>query len=239
MEFHVKIVSLLAMGLIPFQAHALWDTGWLDNWLVGVSTGYITREADIVSSITTVSDYGSFSRNSSDNGWLGAVFGGYQSIYRQWLIGGEFNLEWENVNSSHDYMFAGDEVSTRYRRKGVIDFSGRAGYALTSNLMPYLRLGVEVSRDSLASSFEGITPDAFIYNKAWIHRFLVGIGAEMPIPDTCGLTVRLEYDYHSKGKTIEDFGATGIGLQTIEYYTAMQPRSYSGRVSLVWNLYEH
>ena len=211
---------------------------WYDNWLLGLSGGYANREALIQSSVTTFGNPLYYSRDASDNGWLAAVFGGYQAIHEKWLLGGEFNLEWQDIEKSHDYAFASRNVTATYRRKGMIDFSGRLGYAFCESLMPYVRLGVELSRDSLGSYFSGnSTSSVQLFNKAWIHRFLLGVGVEVPLPETCGISVRLEYDYHSKGKTIEDFGGTGIEPFLIEYYTAMQPRTYSGRVSVVWNFF--
>lgn len=231
----MKWVSLTACMLLPATASANWQPGWLDNWLLGLSGGYATRKSDIDSRITTFPLVVTNVRDSSDNGWLAAGFGGYQAMLDKWLLGGEFNLEWQEIEDSHNYAFAGRNVNAEYRRKGSIALTGRIGYALTPNLLPYIRVGAEVSRDSLTSTFVGPPTSASIFNKAWIHRFIVGVGAEMPIPCTCGISLRLEYDYHSKGQTIEDYGSTGSGITTIEYYTAMQPRTYSGRLSVVWN----
>jgi opacity protein-like surface antigen len=201
-----------------------------------MSGGYVTRNSVILSSVSDLTNLVGYSREGSDNGWLVAAFGGYQAINRQWLLGGEFNIEWQNIDHSHDYVFSDFDVTAKYRRKGMLDLSGRLGYALTTNFMPYVRLGVELSRDSLTSTFVGSITSGVLNNKAWIHRFLLGMGVEMPIPGTCGITLRLEYDYHSKGKTIEDFGAD---IRSTEYYyTAMQPRSYSGRLSIVWNFFD-
>lgn len=239
MKKAIRIVNISTLLLLPLQVHADLQNGWLDNWLLGVSTGYAARSSVIGSSIIDLGNLSAYSRQSSDNGWLVAGFLGYQAIRCQWLLGTEFNLEWQNIDNTHFYAFSGRRVTADYRRKGMLDLSGRVGYAFTPNFMPYVRLGAEISRDSLASMFEGrFIPDANLYNKAWIHRFLLGIGVEAPIPGTCGKTIRLEYNYHSKGKTIEDFGATGAGDTMIEYYTAMQPKTYSGRVSLVWNLFD-
>lgn len=237
MKKAITIVSMTTLMLHSLPAHAILESRWLDNWVVGVSGGYASREGDIVSSITGFRNYSAYSRSSSDDGWLGAAFIGYQSILGPLLFGGEFNLEYEMIDTSHTYAFADRHVTAEYRRKGLIDLSGRMGYAVTTNFMPYLRLGAELSRDSLISTFAGSSvPNASLYNKMWIHRFLVGLGVEMPVPDTCGMTVRLEYDFHSKGKTIETYDATGVGITLIDYYTAMQPRTYSGRISVVWNI---
>lgn len=238
MKKRAGIAIFLITGLVCHPSYANFSISWYDNWLLGVSAGYATRKSTIQSSIQPVIGFSGYGQDVNDDGWLSAVFAGYQAVHEQWLLGGEFNLEWENIERSHNYNFSGCNVSTTYRRKGVLDFSGRLGFALAENWMPYLRVGVELSRDSLSSYFVGnTTPNVSLFNKAWIHRFILGAGAEMPIPGICGLTVRLEYDYHSKGKTIEDFGATGESITLIQYYTAMQPRTYSGRVSVVWNFF--
>jgi opacity protein-like surface antigen len=241
----MKIISILALLVFCPSAFAIvleedpFALIWYDNWLLGVSAGYATRQGLLQSSITTNSTVlTGYSRDTSDNGWLAAIFGGYQAIHEEWLLGGEINLEWQNIEKTHRYTFYDRQVTAYYRRKGMIDFSGRVGYALTDNFMPYIRAGAEFSRDSLSSHYSGgSTANIQLYNKAWIHRFIVGIGAEMPVPGTCGITLRLEYDYHSKGKTIEDYNATGEGLTRIDYYTALQPRTYSGRLSVVWNFF--
>lgn len=234
----------LALSSFPVLAYANLADGWYDNWLLGVSMGYADRNSVIQSSILDSNNLSGYSRESSDNGWLAAAFAGYQSIHNEWLLGVEFNLEWQNIaNNIHQYAFSGRQVTAEYRRKGMLDLSGRLGYALTTNFMPYVRLGAEISRDALSSRFNGrSTPMVHLYNKGWIHRFLVGFGAEMPIPDIygmSGMTVRLEYDFHSKGKTIQDYGATGEADSMITYSTGMQPRTYSGRLSFVWNYFEY
>lgn len=211
---------------------------WLGNALLGISGGYMTRKSLVVSSVSTANNFLGYSRDASDNGWLGAGFAGYQAIHQQWLLGAELNIEWEAIEHTHRYFFATESVTAAYRRKGVFDLSGRVGYAFTPNWMPYVRVGGEISRDDLRSNFVDSVTSINLFNKAWIHRFIVGLGAEMPIPDVPGLTVRLEYDYHSKGKTIEDYAATGTTVPILSYYTAMQPRSYSGRISVVWNFFE-
>jgi opacity protein-like surface antigen len=237
MESIVRVIRFATLLLLPFQAQADLRPMWEDNWVLGVSAGYASRESDIGSSITLFRNFSAYSRNSSDDGVLGAVFVGYQFVNGPLLAGGEFNLEWENINNSHTYDFSNRQVTAEYRRKGLIDLSGRIGYALTENFMPYLRVGAELSRDSLTSTFSGnAITSATLYNKAWIHRFIVGLGVEMPVPQTCGMTLRLEYDFHSKGKTIEAYAATGLEVTQIDYYTAMQPRTYSGRISGVWNI---
>lgn len=238
MKKGTKAVIFLAIGSFSSVVYAGdFSTLWHDNWLLGVSAGYATRKSTIQASVQPVTNFLGYGKDVNDDGWLTAIFVGYQAVHERWLLGGEFNLEWENIERSHHYNFSERNVSTDYRRKGVLDFSGRLGFALAENWMPYLRVGVELSRDSLSSYFVGTTRSVSLFNKAWIHRFILGAGAEMPIPGVCGLTVRLEYDYHSKGKTIQDFGATGEGLTLIQYYTAMQPRTYSGRVSVVWNFF--
>lgn len=238
MKKRAGLVIFLTTSMICPISYANWSTSWHDNWLVGVSAGYAQRKSTVQASVQPFVGFTGYGKDVNDEGWLAAIFGGYQAVYEEWLLGGEFNLEWENIENSHHYNFAARDVSTTYRRKGLLDFSGRLGFAFAENWMPYLRVGVELSRDALSSYFVGnATPNITIFNKAWIHRFILGLGAEMPIPGMCGLTVRLEYDYHSKGKTIEDYGATGERLTLIQYYTAMQPRTYSGRASLVWNFF--
>lgn len=238
MKKEAKAVIFLTTLLVCPASYAEWATSWYDNWLLGVSAGYATRKSTLLASVEPVVGFTAYGQDINDDGWLAAIFTGYQLVHGQWLLGGEFNLEWENIERTHHYNFAQRNVSTAYRRKGVLDFSGRVGFALAENWMPYLRVGVEFSRDALSSDFVGnVTPDASLFNKAWIHRFILGLGAEMPVACIVGLTVRLEYDYHSKGKTIEDFGVTGTDVAFIQYYTAMQPRTYSGRLSLVWNFF--
>ena len=92
MKSNIKIILFLAFQMACPIAKAADEPllVWYDNWLLGLSGGYANREALIQSSVTTFGNPLYYSRDASDNGWLAAVFGGYQAIHEKWLLGGEY-----------------------------------------------------------------------------------------------------------------------------------------------------
>jgi hypothetical protein len=128
-----------------------------------------------------------------------------------------------------------------YDRKFVLGLTGRVGYSFVSFLMPYVRFGVEMSDDEIHSFYRDNTsnivfPTGDGHTETWVYRFLVGIGAELPLPTCLPLSLRMEYNYHSKGKTL-DATSVGVGGVAPVFNASLQPWANSGRIVLVWNFF--
>lgn len=221
---------------------------WRTTPLIGISGGYAVRDGHITSSIlygnnpdtsaTLVRDY-------SDNGLIYGILVGFQGFLHPWLLGIEVNLEWQDIDSPHAYAFSdihgqfGWNASTTYRRETVVGLTGRVGYIFTPDVMPYFRFGAEVGRDKLATRFFGTNAfpiSVAIDSKVWVYRFLIGAGLEIPVPCS-SIVLRLEYDVHSKGKTVETNGAYTDGVINPVFNCQMQPLTQSGSIALVHYFY--
>ena len=245
-----KLGTLLCLSTALLGAD-LAQANWTGNWLLGASAGWAQDNglieisgATVDSTTTTTVD-----RLRSDN-FAGGVFGGYQIRCNRWIMGAELNLTWEDNND--DSVFASETSSVAtvsYDRDVTAGLTGRLGFEFWPWLAPYVRAGVETSRDTLEVAFAPIdattalpiVPAAagFGSNSERSWRGILGIGVETPVPVFMGLTGRVEYGYHFKGKhitasseilEIADPAPTGIfGIATT------RPAQHSVMASLVWN----
>jgi opacity protein-like surface antigen len=247
---------------MSFSLHAQWKRDWSGNWLFGISGGYADRVGTVESELTyfnqifildspvTLRVPTSLVSTASDLGWIYSIFSGYQKTYQRWLLGLELNIDWHHIDEDHTIAFTdsiqllGWEESYRYKRRIMAGLSGRLGYAIADYFMPYARLGVEIGRDKFHSTF-AINPsvgefDLALQGKQWIYRFLLGAGAEIPIPCS-SMSLRLEYNYHSKGKTMALSGFLFDELEIIGPLvmcsSRTQPRTQSVRLAWVWNFF--
>lgn len=245
------IVSLF----FSVSVKASWQTVWLGNYLVGASVGIGDRKG----TFHTTLNYGDFpffqqtniDRDISDSGVVFSVLAGYQVVRRQWLMGGELNIDLQAIDEEHGFAFAdpdnvlGWNGRMRYQSKMIVGTTGRVGFAVTPYFMPYARLGAEFSRERLSAGYSANTDDFFppynvellISETHWIHRFLLGAGIEFPIPNTCGGTIRLEYDFHSKGRTITPHGSIIDQFLFPSFESGMQPWTKTGKASVIWNIF--
>ncbi len=224
------------------------ERDWMKNFLVGASMGY----SDLQGSLRQQIAFGGLPdaytsnivRDYSDSGFIMGLLVGYQGIRDKWLMGVELNGDWNQIDTNHPYAFvdapevAGWNAMVRYERDLLAGLSARVGYFLAYNFMPYARLGAEVSRDQLETVFApnpAVIPGRTTLDaRIWVYRFLLGLGVE--ISTACRpLTVRVEYNYHSKGKTIETNGAIIDGVLNPVLNSNMQPTEQSASLALVWN----
>lgn len=228
-------LSLALLGSTAAQA-------WKGNWLAGVSGGYASRQGNMDLNIiqdnltqTTVS------HDLSENGFVGGLFAGYDTFCNNWMLGGELKVDWHDSDDNNGFYFA-DNLGTAtianatYDRGTTVGLSGRMGFALSRYLMPYLRLGVEGSRDKLSlSTVNAAAPSvsASIDERRWVYRGLAGVGLELPIPKWEQLSFRAEYNFLSHGRSVT---ANGVASNNVTFLSASATqRTNEGRASLVWN----
>lgn len=241
-----KLSALLALTTLLSASSA--QAQWEYNWLLGLSGGYAASDGNV--SVTVFSpaptfDVSSFTRDIDDDGFIGGFFVGYQARCNGWLFGGELALDWEDTDA--DRPFAGTVFdltgtavgisgSAHYDRETILGLTARAGYEISPFIMIYLRAGAEWSRDKLfiTAATTG-TPALFgsIEGRRTVTRFIGAIGFEMPVPIMTGLSFRAEYNYHSKGSSVEASGITTDGGTII--VADAKPRTNSIKASLVWN----
>lgn len=223
----------------------VWKNAWIKSWVLGFSAGYADREGGTSIEVR----YGGFPaifptdvvRDYSSLGKIFGVFGGYQETKGNWLRGIEVNIDDHELDDSMALAFSdpssfvGWGATVRYKRRLMAGLTARVGYQIVDYAMPYVRLGAEVGRDTYWTSFTNNTafvPGITIRERTWVYRFLSGIGIEFPIYCTA-LTMRVEYNYHSKGKTLEADGIFTDGVLNPIYNSNLQPRTQSGRIAIV------
>lgn len=250
----MKRNKLLAGILFISLSAQAWEQDWTGNWLVGASAGYGSRTG---SNQTQLSYNGTgfpatypqslIIRDYSASGSISGLFMGYQAVKENWLVGGEVNVDYHNMNEDLPFAFtdAGGTIgwtgTTQYKRDLVLGLTGRMGYAITPFFLPYVRIGVEFGHDKLTTQYAS-TSTTFPFNTemsttTYVHRALSGFGVEMPLPMTCGGSFRLEYNWHSKSKTVKAHAAIVDGVVSPAFESGLQPQTHSGRVAFVWNFF--
>jgi opacity protein-like surface antigen len=232
------IACLSTLLAAPIAAQANWKT----NWLVGASGGYNWYEGDFDVTIDIPGGPVSFddTRDASSKGWLWGIFGGYQAMCDGWLIGAELNVDWENNNHTQNHLLVAGASSfnatTTFDRDATIGLTARLGYEINCWLLPYVRLGIETSRDEVDVTIGSTTTPALAYsasgsNRSW--RFVGGLGVELPVPACDGLSVRAEYDYHSRGTGLDHNGDwTGVvGNSSTNHHS----HTNTAKASVVYN----
>jgi hypothetical protein len=232
------MMMVCASTLFAGSAQASWE----GNWLFGVTGGYAEQDADFelnighpapTRAVTTVT------KSFDTNEYIWGILAGYQVRCCNWLIGGEVNVDWRDLNNRHDYAFSdplgfGWNGNTEYRQNTVVGLTARFGYEVTPCLLPYIRLGAETSDDHLNVTISRLAGLAsFTEGSRRQYRFVGGVGAEVPIPAFCGLTFRLEYNYYSQGKGVNADGYASDGLTFVSSNATM--KTSAGKASLVYN----
>ncbi|MBS0290415.1 MAG: hypothetical protein JSS07_10345 [Proteobacteria bacterium] len=225
----------------------VWIDEWETNFLIAVFAGYGDREGNMNLS----KQYGGFPltpkmtivRDVTDTGTVYGFVGGYQGKCQRWLLGGEINVESHHFGTTHPFAFSdpagllGWNGDISYQRDWMVGFTFRVGYYLVDYFLPYVRIGGETGRDKLITHLTSnltTIPTLTLSEKEWVWRFLSGVGIEFPIYCTA-LTVRMEYQYHSKGKTIETNRLFTDGIVNPIANSDMQPHTQTGIIAIVRN----
>jgi hypothetical protein len=105
-----KIIGMTCSALLfPYAAHAYCES----NWLLGLSGGYLYQDAKLHSSL----DYTQnalppgifrtyFDNNLNSNSAIGAIFGGYQINYQDWIFGLELGVDAHHLDFLQSFAIA-------------------------------------------------------------------------------------------------------------------------------------
>lgn len=220
------------------------------QWMLGVSGGYIIQSAKLTGSMNYTHNAlppGFFTtyykHELFDNSYLGGILGGLQFSCNDWLLGLELSGDWQSLNQKREFSqtdlfnVRGWGATSQYDKGASVSLSVRWGYQVTPYLMPYMRLGLETSRDKLNVSFHG-TPDYpgsyETTDKKQMYRFLAGFGAESMLPCFPCLKLRLEYNYLSRGQRLESQGLIIDGLTNPFFDNESLPKYHLWKLALVW-----
>jgi len=230
---------------------------WEGGWLLGVSGGWAwhsNRDADfsIFHPGGEISSYHIGDLDDHNNNFVWGLLAGYQARSCGWLIGGEINVDWRNHHHDDEGNFAlVDPVdgtifgtfSGNNHHHAVVGLTARIGYEMSPYFMPYIRLGAEVTRrndvDFVAIAPEAADPAPYsvAFSNDRNHRwgFVGGLGVEFPVPVMKCLSLRAEYNYHSR-KHNDEVVALASDLGHLYSITGDSHRhENSAKASLVWN----
>lgn len=258
---------LLCTAGIATNANAFFKIpGWDSNWLVGAKAGYVTAYGPLTLWVNNSEGQNIYNRTFQDDAFMAGLLAGYQARCGRWLMGLEFNADWRNLDQTHDFAGTSSNMgepvifdpvedvfdatgsgflgTVRYERDWAFGLSARVGYSILNCLMPYVRLGVELSDDELSVSFmpvagpfSGVTT-AFSESD-WTYRLFGGVGVEMPFPYLmAGLSMRGEYTYYHRGQgvTAHAIRSSATVPPDPTFFTAsMKERNQAVTLALVWN----
>lgn len=233
-----RFVAFAAISCFSAAAQA----GWEGNWLVGGSAGYEHRSGNLTIytfNTLTAEPLSNEIIETGNSGFIWGFLGGYQAKCNGWLFGLEFNIDWHDHDGSKGFAFTdtlgnGYSGTAHYHRQVNVGASGRFGHLITSSILAYIRLGAESSEDEIHISMfsPGVPVNLVDHDSRRQYRFVGGFGAEMPFFYE-NLTMRLEYNYHSRGKDIEVVAVGSDGVTGL--IANAHPHNQTLRGSLVWN----
>ena len=250
---HMKKLGTLVCLSTALLGADLAQAQWTGNWLLGASAGWANQTgylengfaiADVAFGDTSVSD----KNRIHNDGFIGGVFGGYQIRCNGWLMGVELNVAWQDHGDEHTYLSTQGPfafgATAKYKRDATVGLTGRFGYEFFPWLATYVRGGVETSKDKLdvdsaffnpatGNVIPALTASADGSHRNW--RGILGVGVELPVPVMTGITARVEYDYHFKGKRVEATAFTVEEPTDAFAFASARPETHSVMASVVWN----
>lgn len=242
----MKKITALALLSSLMAAPLVAQAGcWEGNWLLGVSGAYNWFENDFDVSVNIPGVPLAFSANDdfSTQSWMWGLLGGYQVRNDEWLIGAELNVDWDGEshhsrNNAFATTVAGRSINANvgYKRETTIGLTARLGYQVSCWFLPYLRAGVETSRDKYDVSItdSGVAAAAFNGETSErSYRFVGGVGFELPVPVCAGLSFRGEYNYHSRNKALDLTGPWSGQVATSS--SNAHNHTNTAKVSIVYN----
>lgn len=236
-------------------------SGARTHWLAGVSAGYAWRDGSFgydsgfnqTAPLTDIATAGDFNSDS----FLYGVFAGVQTVCNSWVLGAEFAIDWQPNDNDSTFGFASTSaaapnpalgtgvVTANVERDTNFTLSARLGYALGwHNLLPYVRLGVETSRDYLRARTNLLTPSvidpgtvAYLEGSNRSYRLVAGAGIEVPFTFiNSGTSLRVEYNYSGRGEGVNANDFTHIaGLNDVVQSAHAKQHTNSVRASLAYN----
>ncbi len=236
------------------------------SFLIGASGGFAGRSSNMSLGMIYTNPAVAFAgipptyiiEDYDDSGLFYGFLAGYQAQCENWILGLELNVDWEKMGQDHPFAFSdtnamlgevglGWNGNFKYQREVVIGLTARMGYVFESLMyfMPpvyitYLRAGVEASKDTFEASYSGHPPFYPVATSSkttqWPLRFVVGGGVEFPIRDT-GIGIRMEYNFHSAGQTLEtDSFIIDNTIINPTFNSAMNPIIQSVKLAVVYNI---
>lgn len=224
--------AVLSSALVAVSAQAALKQGWD----VGARVGYQWHHDNLNIMANNAGNVLAAQPRIFDNGFTFGLFGGYQWLCQSLLMGLEANIDW--MGSDEDHAFhavdsAGNNyvVTARYERDLFYGASARMGYRWSDFFMPFARVGIERTNDTLKIGFNQNSPagNASIFDHSkHLTGYLIGLGFEVPVfsPNS---NMRIEYQYHWSNRA--NFNDSGL----ISGQYAYKPKMHFLSVGLLWS----
>jgi opacity protein-like surface antigen len=238
-----KLTTALCLSAALFATTAV-HAQWQYSALVGVSGAHLWGDADVNYFVYDSIEPDNFKQKFEvDNDrWAFGILGGFQAKCNRLLLGLELNIDWQNdhnIDGNLITVFNNSPFSSLaidYDNDAVVGLTGRIGYDINSWLMTYARAGVETYERDLSytntSLITVFSSAGDASRRTW--TFVGGLGAEVPVPVLAGLSLRAEWNYHARGKSVEVTALLTDG-QTFDTVSVRPDASNSVKASLVYN----
>lgn len=236
-----KILTTATLCMLSSSALAAY-TG---HFLVGIEGGYSMQNG---TPYMLVQGYPAFNvarvdlNNDLDNdGGIAGAFAGYEVSDGFWFAGLEASISVQDVGETK--QFAGTypsvggvlpyAINLDYSRGITVGVSGRVGAKAHEWVYPYVRLGVEGSKDKVfINGFTTSLGNVLSFDdRQYNGRLLLGAGLEVPFHPN--ISVRAEYNYSTTNGTFAHVPASvATGLSSIDVYH--KPNNHVIKAAITW-----
>lgn len=243
-----QIVTSISLGLLSSSALA----SYTGHFLIGIDGGYSMQNGTPYFIVNNYPNFlnpafiNSFESSlnddlDNDGGVIGG-FAGYEVTDGFWFAGLEANFSVQDIGKPKD--FSGNlstvtanfpyTVNLDYSRGLTMGVSGRIGMKIHEWFYPYVRLGVEGSKDKIfVTSFVTSLGNVTVYDdRQYNGRLLLGAGGEIPVHPN--ISLRVEYNYiHNNGTFAHVIASPGTAGNSMNIYH--KPNQHTIKGAITWN----
>jgi opacity protein-like surface antigen len=208
-----RILSVIAALAFAGAAPAIAQSGAGSGFYVGAGIGAVSGDNETREVNGSRAYYPKFTDATA------GVFGGWQRNYGRWVVGGEAEIGYFDVDSRSTQAFSGGSVETSVKLGGYAAASARLGYAPSADWLIYGRAGLAVGE--LSGKTEQTCTGADLCGGAQSSRvstattkdtsygYLLGAGIERRFAENW--STRFDYQYLSFRKELALPPAAGPG----------------------------
>lgn len=249
----MRIKSFLAVSVLSASTFlsAAAQADYDSNFLLGLEFGYARQHENFTTGFVAptlaplaITSYNNQTYNISDEILMYGLVGGWQWRCCRFMAGLEANVDFHTMTEAKPFVFSVFSggvtdifsATALYDRGPIFGLTTRAGYFVAPQFFPYLRAGVQVSRDEgsyqVFANPQGVNQqsDFISSGKEDVWGIVLGIGAEFPAligPST----IRVEYNFtKTESIVIEDGTAPIFGTHKFRY-----PQTNVIKVGWIWN----
>lgn len=185
----------------------------------------------------------------TDVGSFLGVLAGWQVQCGRTLLGLEGNIDFHSFEETKQVAYSDNSIqlglanpayaaSVKFERGTTYQFSGRAGWWLMPSFMPFVRLGLQYSRDQIhfSAPVRQVFGQESFSAKESVWSGLAGIGVEIPVFGPTSMRAEFNYIYSPSTTWTDDVNTlVGTNVMLGGSHRVDHPKSYIGKVAWVWN----